>query len=647
MKTFSRMFMWKIVLAAAALSSFGWGQSTEAANPPSGNPPDAQQIIAYLNEALDWYHHVGQQQQIATEPSDVAFLSDDRQISKQILQLAFDFARAQAQLVSNQGSAQMAQPQTSAEGDHEPLFRAAGDADTEVEQTRAELEADRQKLATARGKARKKLNSAIAELESELALAQSRSQMLHNMVQFVSGAGANGTSAGNLLAEIDQLQRLVPELETDTAKTTGAATPAAGSEPAARQPQPAGILSLVGSLFGLQRKARILNQTMQTTDALAEASQTLRQPLRGNLKAIVQQGDELTKQADTSTPAQLKEVKHRLDSLTASFKQLSAVVLPLEKQSVLFNLQKDNLARWRGAIRSQFGADLWDLMIRLAVFGFIIGVVVVLAGIWKKATFRYVHDPHRRYQFLLLRRVVLWIAIGITIAFALATEIGSLATFAGLITAGIAVALQNVILAIAGYFFLIGKYGVRVGDRVQISGVTGDVFDIGLVRLHIVEVGGAWSGRQLTGRIVVFSNAVVFLPNASFFRQIPGTNFVWRQVSLTLALGSDYALAKQRMLEAVESVYADHRDKIEKQHEHMSRLLNVDVPAPHPYTQLHMTASGIEVAVCYPIDWEGSADIDDQVMRALLEMIRKTPELKLAGSGVPDIQPAREQNKAA
>ena len=59
----------------------------------------------------------------------------------------------------------------------------------------------------------------------------------------------------------------------------------------------------------------------------------------------------------------------------------------------------------------------------------------------------------RRYQFLLLRRIILWIAIAITIAFAMATEIGSIATFAGLITPpGIAVALQNVILAIAGYF---------------------------------------------------------------------------------------------------------------------------------------------------------------------------------------------------
>lgn len=56
-------------------------------------------------------------------------------------------------------------------------------------------------------------------------------------------------------------------------------------------------------------------------------------------------------------------------------------------------------------------------------------------------------------------------------------------------------------------FFLIGKYGVRVGDRVQVAGVTGDVVDVGLVRLHLLEVGA--DGLR-TGRVVVFSNAVLF-----------------------------------------------------------------------------------------------------------------------------------------
>jgi small-conductance mechanosensitive channel len=58
------------------------------------------------------------------------------------------------------------------------------------------------------------------------------------------------------------------------------------------------------------------------------------------------------------------------------------------------------------------------------------------------------------------------------------SEFSSLATFAGFITAGIAVALQAVILSVAAYFFVIGRYGINVGDRISIAGVTGDEIDI-------------------------------------------------------------------------------------------------------------------------------------------------------------------------
>ena len=61
-------------------------------------------------------------------------------------------------------------------------------------------------------------------------------------------------------------------------------------------------------------------------------------------------------------------------------------------------------------------------------------------------------------------------------------------------------AQQSVILSVAGYFFLIGKFGIRVGDRVQIAGVTGEVVEVGLVRLHLMELSS--SGSEIpTGRV--------------------------------------------------------------------------------------------------------------------------------------------------
>jgi small-conductance mechanosensitive channel len=279
----------------------------------------------------------------------------------------------------------------------------------------------------------------------------------------------------------------------------------------------------------------------------------------------------------------------------------------------------------------------------VGLLGFALAVVFILAEIWRKATLRYIRDARRRYQFLLIRRIVLWCAVGITVAFSLATEIGSLATFAGLITAGIAVALQNVILAIAGYFFLVGKYGVRVGDRVQISGVTGNVVDIGLIRLHLMELAGPGTDRQPTGRVVVFSNSIVFQPSASFFKQIPGTNFGWHEVKLILSPDSDYHVAEERMLNVVQSVYAKYRSKIEDQHRHMEQTFALGVDVPAPKSRLRLTQTGLEVVIQYPLDLERSAEVDDQIIRELLTALEKPPKLKLVGSGTPNIQPVLDR----
>src|SRR5215472_6098047 len=635
-----------LILALLALILCGIYRLGLAQSPaPPANLPVAQDVIGFLNQSIDWHRQIVVEEQVANDPNDLLFVNDDRQTAKQILRLSFDFARADAQLLASQGP-QEGTTKTNEASRSQSLMHAVQEADNEVRQTQAELESDKNKLDTAKGTERQRLLAEIDELQSELDLAQTRSKTLHDILQFVSGASGAG---GNLSAQIDQLERSVPELEAE--KTKGAAgqssTPPSSNNgsahPVAHRTQPSGLLNLAEDLFSLSDQIKIIDQRTVATNELAQSSERLRAPLIAGLTAFAQRGEEAAKQADVSGPAQLEQLKHQLDAITASFKQLSSVALPLSKQEVLFDLYKGNLAHWRTVVKSEYRADLERLLIRLVIFGIVLGVVIALAQIWRRAVFRYVHDPRRRYQFLLLRRIILWCAIAITIAFALATEIGSIATFAGLITAGIAVALQNVILAIAGYFFLIGKYGVRVGDRVQISGVTGDVIDIGLIRLHLMEIGGTETDRQPTGRVVVFSNAVVFQPTASFFKQIPGTSFVWHEVSLTLAPETDYATAEKRILGAVEKVFADYRDKIEEQYRLMENAYSLGVDLPEPKSRLHLTQSGLEVVIRYPLELEHSAEIDDEITRALLDALEKPPKLKLVGSGTPNNQRVRDE----
>jgi len=229
------------------------------------------------------------------------------------------------------------------------------------------------------------------------------------------------------------------------------------------------------------------------------------------------------------------------------------------------------------------------------------------------------------------------VAVALTTIFSFVTELGSLATFAGFITAGLAVALQNVILSVAAYFFLIGRYGIRVGDRVQISGVTGDVIDVGLVRLHLMELG---ADGLPTGRVVAYSNAVVFQPTGNFFKQLPGSNFSWHEVTLKLSPDTDYRQAERRLLGVVEQVYAQYHDRIARQHQAMAENLAIPVHEPRPDSQLRLAEGGIEMTIRFPVPLESAGAVDDQVTRALLEALEAEPRLRLAGAATPAIRAA-------
>ncbi len=604
-----------------------------------------QNILSYLKQNIDWQRQIVSEQRLAADTSDTLFFEDDRQTAIQILKLAFEYARAHTQILESAASHKAQPVPGQQQAKYISLAREAAAADAQVHDTEVELQSTKAKLEKANGSARRKLQSTIDELQSEIDLDKTRSKTLHDILQFVGAAGTR--ESGGLSTEIDQLQRSVPDLESGSGKVPPQAASSAPSAEAANQSSQIGILALVESLFAMSNKTQSLDQRIKSTDALLLASQELRAPLVATVTTAAGQGEQIMKQADSSDPAQLENLRSQLDGLTANFKAVSTAVLPLEKQAVLLDSYRGNLTRWREALKAESAATMRKLSLRLLVFGLVTAFIFALAEIWRRAVFRYVHDVRRRYQFLLLRRVVLWCAIGITAAFALASEIGSIATFAGLMTAGLAVALQNVLLAIAGYFFLIGKYGVRVGDRVQISGVTGDVFDIGLIRLHLMEVGGTGTDRQPTGRIVVFSNAVVFQPTASFFKQIPGSNFVSHEVSLTLFPDTDYGLAEKRILSVVEHVYAGYRDHIEAQHRSMLRNLNVPIELPKPRSQLRLTQSGLEIVVRYPVELTNASEIDDQIARELLHALEQPPRLRLVGTGSPNIQPVHEESKTA
>ncbi|HXW83249.1 MAG TPA: hypothetical protein VEJ86_02500, partial [Candidatus Binataceae bacterium] len=436
------------------------------------------------------------------------------------------------------------------------------------------------------------------------------------------------TPGEGLLGQIDQLQQSVPEASLKGGPSQ--------MIPVAGDPEAPGLSGRAREWFLLRRKSSALTSAVELTNQVVQRTQQMRSPVGKILKEIGTAGMKLASESSGSDLAASRERKRQFEKLIEQHKLASAAILPLDKQLVVLGLYVDNLSRWRDMVDRRAADELRGILLRVAGLVATLVVVLGMAAVWRRLAVRYVQDSRRRYLMLQTRRAALWVTIALLLMLNFATELGAVATIMGFAAAGIALALQNVILSVAGYFFLIGRFGMRAGDRVQLGGVTGDVVNIGLVKLSLMELG---PDRLPTGRVVVFSNSIVFQPSGNFFRQAPGLSFVWNEVRLTLSPDCDYRLAEKRLVDAVDEVFSRYRERVQREFRHLQNDLNVMFDTPRPQARLNLGADGLEVIIRYPAETRSANEIADEVARRVLDAIRREPTLTLAVSGTPNIQP--------
>jgi small-conductance mechanosensitive channel len=416
---------------------------------------------------------------------------------------------------------------------------------------------------------------------------------------------------------------------SQTPAAPATAAPAAAVNTQTFRPESAGVIALLGKWFSLASSQRQLADGLKQTEGLQKDLGSVRGAITKEARGLAQQNVEAT----NADPAQLLQSKLKFQEAANRFRQLSTLLVPLGEQDVTLDAVHSTLDEWRDSLGTRVANIARYLGLRMVFLLGSVGIVLLISDVWRRATFRYLQDTRRRQQFLALRRVAVGVALAIVIAFGLVSEVGSLATYAGLITAGLAVALQNVILAIVAYFFFIGRYGVRVGDRITIGGVTGRVVEIGLVRIYLLEL----VGPQLrsTGRMVVLSNAVLFQPTA-LFKQMPGCDYAWHTIMLILAPTTEVAEVEKRLREAAESIYAKYRSAIEERHAELQRFIDFQTTMPAPEVYARLTTKGLECTVRYPVDPSQAAVTDQRMLTAVREAQLKDPPLQLVDGPVLD-----------
>jgi small-conductance mechanosensitive channel len=606
-------------------------------------PPDLRSdaILDHLNAVINWYRGAMSRVPSVGLPSDAVYQMNAQNLAAEVAQLAFQSAEAEAALIPASSAANAAN--TAGASSQQNLSKMLSNVNARISALQAQIADLDQQMARAPKAKRQQLMAQKESAQGELELRNATRQALDQMAQFVSNNGESGK--GGLEGSITELRHSVPELAgLGAAKTAPKPATANPSGPSS-----AGLIGEVVALYDQLQGMHQLSQMAQETARVRDAATNLRSPLVATLRATIQQGEQLANQANQASnqvpsqagqPLPADQQRKQFEALAARFKQIASASLPLSQEVILLGQASSNFLEWRESLIHESNRILRSIVLRVLGIALAMGVILLLSEIWRRVTFRYVTDIRRRRQFLALRRIVMGFCMGIVLILGFVSEFSSLATFAGFITAGIAVGLQTILLSVAAYFFLVGRWGIRVGDRISVAGVTGDVIDVGLVRLYLMEHAGTGVDLFPTGRIVVFSNAVLFQATTPLFKQLPGAEYAWHEVAVTLNPAGKINLVETQLLDAVKAVHADYGSELQRQLGATERRIDFQMKVPEPHGQLQYGDAGLEYVVRYPVALRQVSEVDDKITRKLLELLQQQAELQASVSGLPRIRAA-------
>lgn len=587
-------------------------------------------ILGHLNEVIRYYRMMVAPIQKTGEPSDMLYAEQAQAEAMQAAQLAFQASRDEAALLARiqvkPGVALAPSPQD----ETQKLALVQSRVSQQMQGLQAQIAAVDAQLAKARRKTGASLLLQKQSLAGQLKLATATFAALSK----VAGISSTQSNSG-LQGDIDRLQHAAPELVSKTVKPVVSTIESLGSL------RDAGVATQASVLFQLLGADRAVRERIRETQTLHDQALDLRTPLVKILKATVQAGQDL-QAAGASSPqktpaADLADTKKAYDDLTDAFETISDVSVPISQEILLLEQAGANLASWQSAVAAERAAILRSLLLRVLAISIILGLVFGLGKLWQHATIRYIADLRRRRQLLLVRRLVIGFLSGIVLIGGFVTQFNSLATFAGFISAGIAVGLQTMLLSVAAYFFIVGRYGVSVGDRITVAGVTGDVVEVGLVRFYMMELTGSGTELHPTGRVAVFANSVLFQAGTPLYKQIPGTYYVWHEITVRLKSGADYQPAIAAVRDAIERVYNEYKARIDEQHRQVEKWMDTAVEAPGIESRLQLQ-DGLQYAVLYPVQIANASEVDEKIVSRIIAAFSEQTAAMQAIDGLPTLR---------
>lgn len=249
-------------------------------------------------------------------------------------------------------------------------------------------------------------------------------------------------------------------------------------------------------------------------------------------------------------------------------------------------------------------------------------IVTVVVRLVRRVASRYVSYPASQYR---VRKMINFggiVAAVIVICIIFSTALPHISVAFGLVGAGAAVDLRGPITSIVGWIAITFAGYYKTGDRIEIASLRGDVIDVGIIRTTLMEIGQWVKSDLYNGRVVNFSNNMVFAH--AVFNYSGDFPFLWDEMIVPVKYGGDYILAGKILYQAAKETVGEWtRQAAEDWKGMMGKYLIHDTPV-EPLVTLIATDNWVEFTLRYIEDYKRRRVTQDRIFRRILEEVEKT-----------------------
>ena len=365
-------------------------------------------------------------------------------------------------------------------------------------------------------------------------------------------------------------------------------------------------------------------------DAKRQAESAARE-LASKHKALEAQSDAKQKgapgaRANSSQPANSNgpssaELVKAANQRAARKKTLASLDKRIDNEKQL----ADTYAGWIGVVAANQRAILRRILTGLTIILLIALFVIYFATLMDKLVGRLNMDRRQIQSLHTVTHVAVRLAGFLLILLVIIGPPGQLGTFLGLAGAGLTVALKDFIVGFIGWFVLMGKNGIRLGDWVEINGVTGEVVEIGPFHTVLLETGNWTDSGHPTGRRVTFTNS--FAIEGHYFNFSTTGQWLWDELQLVLPAGQDPYPIVQEIRKRVSEATKDGAKQAEEEWRRAARSREMSSFSVEPAISLKPVVGGVELAVRYITRANERYQLRAQLYQDAVEMLggKKVP----------------------